>query len=148
MYRKDEKGKLITCAVVLIDKDGNILGCHAGKDPEKGFDFPKGCADEGETDLEAAKRELQEETGIYLDDDEHIIDCGIHPHNTKKVIHLFLYKVSAFPDLQYLRCTTFFKAFGKEYPEVNGYEVISKENRHKFNQVLQNKFEIIDKHNC
>jgi len=35
---------------------------------EKGFwEFPKGHAESGETPIEAAKRELHEETGLYLE---------------------------------------------------------------------------------
>ena len=62
-------GKKITAAVVIIDKDGNILGCHGtGKPKDNGYDFPKGCVEEGETDEFAAARELKEEANIYICD--------------------------------------------------------------------------------
>ena len=151
-------GKKITAAVVIIDKDGNILGCHGtGKPKDSGYDFPKGCVEEGETDEFAAARELKEEANIYICDFEkpifwnefdRLIDCGIHPHNKEKNIHIFLYKTNSFPDLSTLTCTTFFEGKnGKKYPEIDGYKIISKEERGMFNKVLQNKFDIIDSFN-
>ena len=151
-------GKKITSAVVLIDKEGSILGCHGfGKPKDSGYDFPKGCVEEGESDAYAAARELMEEADIYLYDPythgkgynkvHELIDCGIHPHNKEKDIHIFLFKVNGFPELKDLKCTSFFEVNGKKYPEIDGYEVITKENRNKFNKVLQNKFDIIDSFN-
>lgn len=136
--------KKITAAVVMIDKDGNILGCHGtGKPKNYGFDFPKGEVDDGERDIDAAIRELHEETSIILSRDN-LVDIGVYPHNKKKDIHLFLCKANELPNPKYLKCTSFFELNGKQIPEVDFYEIISKENRNKFNMVLQNKFEIID----
>lgn len=143
-------GKKITAAIVVIDSDGNILGCHGcGKKQNEGYDFPKGCVNEGETDIQAACRELQEETDIYmLDYDKcRLIDAGIHPHNKEKNIHLFIFKTSYFPPVEQLKCSTYFEYKGKKFPEIDGYKIISKDNRSMFNKVLQNKFEIIDKFN-
>ena len=86
MY-KIVNGKKITAAVVIIDSEGNILGCHGtGKPAGRGYDFPKGCVEEDEADIAAAIRELREETDIYLDDSYRLIDAGVHPHNKKKNI--------------------------------------------------------------
>ena len=149
--------KKVTAAVVIIDSEGNILGCHCtGKPKDSGYDFPKGEVEEGETHKEAAVRELREETDIYLNDPERkstwsevdkLIDCGIYPHNKEKDIHIFLYRTNYFPDIKQLKCSTYFDANGKKYPEVDGYKIISKEERGMFNKVLQNKFEIIDSFN-
>ena len=143
-------GKMVTAAVVMIDKEGSILACHAyGRKPDEGYDFPKGCVDEGEDDLQAAIRELREETDIHLLDYDRarIIDAGVFPHNKEKRIHIFIYKTDYFPDLSQLKCTSYFEFKGKEYPEVDSYKIISKDERYMFNKVLQNKFEIIDKYN-
>jgi hypothetical protein len=43
-----------------------------------------------------------------------------------------------------LKCITYFELHGKHYPEVDGYKIISKEERNMFNKVLWNKFTIID----
>lgn len=140
----------VTAAIVMIDKDGNILACHAtGRKENEGYDFPKGLVEPGETDIEAARRELMEETDIHLLDYDmaRIIDLGVFPHNKEKDIHIFFYKTTWFPDLSQLKCSTFFERNGKLIPEVNGYKIISKEERHLFNKVLHNKFDIIDKYN-
>ena len=136
--------KKITAAVVMIDNNGNILGCHGtGKPKDYGFDFPKGEVEEGERDIDAAIRELREETGFVLSRDN-LIDIGVYPHNKKKDIHLFLCKMNKLPNPVGLKCTSFFELNGKQIPEVDFYEIIPMEDRKKFNLVLQNKFEIID----
>ena len=149
MKKKINMKKKITAAIVIIDKDGNILACHGtGKPKDSGYDFPKGCVDEGETDIQGAVRELREETNIFLYDVGSLIDAGIHPHNKEKDIHIFIYKVDAFPTLTNLSCSTYFTAKnGTQYPEINGYKIISKSERGMFNKVLQNKFDIIDSFN-
>lgn len=142
--------KQTTCAIVLIDKDGSILGCHSyGQKENKGYDFPKGCKEENETDLEAACRELYEETNIKLtkEDIKDLIDLGLHKHNKEKNIHIFMLRVEEFPSLDLLKCNSYFERHGKEYPEVDGYKIITKDERGIFNDVLQNKFELIDKNN-
>ena len=134
MY-KIVNGKKITAAVVIIDNEGNILGCHGtGKPAGRGYDFPKGCVEKDEAD-------------IYLDDSYRLIDAGVHPHNKEKNIHIFIYKTNYFPDLNQLKCSTFFEVYGKQFPEVDSYKIISKSERGMFNKVLQNKFDIIDSFN-
>lgn len=157
-YKILENGKKITCAVVMINRAGDILGCHGfGKDIDRDYDFPKGCAEEGESDKFAAARELAEETNIYLYDPttnngynlfDKMIDCGIHHHNKEKDIHIFLYKMIGFPDIDDLKCKSFFEdENGNSHPEMDGYMIIKKNERHKFMKVLQDKFDIIDKFN-
>jgi len=142
--------KIISCALVIIDKYRNILGCHGtGKPNENGYDFPKGCAEEGENHLDAALRELMEETGIILSKSEPIIDAGIHYHNKRKDIHIFIYRIKQFPDVKTLNCTSYFiDRNGKETLEMDSFKIISKNERKElFYHGLQNKFELIDKIN-
>jgi 8-oxo-dGTP pyrophosphatase MutT (NUDIX family) len=146
-YKLDENGKLMTCAVVIINKNGDILGCHGtGKPNGEGYDFPKGCSDLGESDLQTALRELYEETGIIMSNEE-LIDCGIHNHNKEKNIHIFLCKTDTMPMIEKLKCSSYFNFNGKQFPEIDYYEIIPKNKRDKFNKVLQDKFKIIDSFN-
>lgn len=146
-------GKKVTCAVVIIDAEGSILACHGtNKGKDTGYDFPKGCAEENEADIVAAIRELREETDIILrdggyDDSFRLIDCGIYPHNKEKRIHIYLYRVTSFPSLSELKCTTYFEYKGQQFPEVDGYRIVPKKERSVFNKVLWDKFTIIDKFN-
>lgn len=51
--------------VVLFHADGRVwLGRRAGTPPPWNWQFPQGGVDEGEELLEAARRELYEETGV------------------------------------------------------------------------------------
>ena len=107
--------KKTTCAVVIINKEGDILGCHSMGSVT--YDFPKGCVEPGESDIDAAVRELKEEAGICVDK-ETLIDCGIYNHNREKYIHIFIKQVSEFPNLNSLYCTTYFERYGKKL-EIN-----------------------------
>ena len=139
--------KRITAAVVIINKDGDILGCHGtGKPRESGFDFPKGLVEENETDIQGALRELREETGLVLSESD-LLDCGVHKHNKEKDIHIFLHRTDDMPLIWSLECNSFFSIGEKQFPEVDFFEIIGKGNRDKFNKVLWNKFEIIDSFN-
>ncbi len=53
------------CNVIAIDKDGNFLIERQYRHAQRqvGYEMPAGCVEEGETPLEAAQRELYEETG-------------------------------------------------------------------------------------
>lgn len=141
-------GKKVTAAVVIINKVGDILGCKVtGKNT---YDFPKGCVDEDECDIDGAFRELYEETCIRVmapESYDNIVDCGVYPHNRGKNIHIFLWRIESFPDLSALECVSCFKRNGKMIPEVNGYKIISKTERNLFNRILQDKFQMIDKTN-
>lgn len=138
--------------MVLIDKDGSILGCHGtGKPKDSGYDFPKGCVDDGETHFEAALRELHEETNLTLDKlvdngfiaSDHITDLGVYRHNSTKNIHIYVCPVKNIP-FDELSCNSFFERNGKQYPEVDGYRMIGKDERFMFNKVLWDKFCVID----
>ena len=145
--------KKTTSAIVIINPDGDILACHGtGRPWTCGYDFPKGCVEAGEEDMDAAIRELKEETGLSLEElgrggREHLKDCGVHSHSKEKNIHIFLYKVDRFPSLEGLKCTTYFEYKGCTLPEMNGYRILHPSERDKFNKVLWNKFEMIDKIN-
>ena len=144
----ENNNKPVTCAMVLADKDGSILACHAtGRPSDRGYDFPKGIREPGESDLEAAKRELYEETGIVFDTYPwagSVQDLGTHYHNRYKDIHIFMCPVTEFPDVSGLVCRSYFERNGAEIPEMDGHRVIKKGERNLLNHVLQDKFELID----
>jgi len=51
--------------IVLVARDGRVwLGRRATTPPPLNWQFPQGGIDAGETELDAALRELQEETGV------------------------------------------------------------------------------------
>lgn len=56
--------------IIVFDKDDkNVLMCKREKEPYKGkFNLVGGKVEEGESDIDAAYRELNEETGIKKDE--------------------------------------------------------------------------------
>ena len=50
--------------IVLFRKDGKVLLCERIENYPKRWQFPQGGIDEGETPLQAAVRELREETSV------------------------------------------------------------------------------------
>ncbi|MFH9958986.1 NUDIX domain-containing protein [Streptomyces roseolus] len=60
-----------TADVVAVTDDGRVLLIKRGWDPYEGhWALPGGHVDRGETSLRAAVRELEEETGVRVTEDE------------------------------------------------------------------------------
>jgi predicted NUDIX family NTP pyrophosphohydrolase len=60
--------KIVTCGIYIFRSDNRFLIGHPTKHKEHIWSIPKGRIDDGETDLfEVAKRELEEEANIKLD---------------------------------------------------------------------------------
>ncbi len=85
-----DEGERLSCGFVLARQNGDqwlTLMLRAWRN----WDFPKGIREGGETALEAARREVAEETGIdaiELDWGEVCIDTG--PYNRGKTARYFL----------------------------------------------------------
>tara|TARA_B100000123_G_C25595456_1_gene368994 strand:- start:250 stop:660 length:411 start_codon:yes stop_codon:yes gene_type:complete len=88
-----------SCGIILFHSDDFLLIQHSVKLGEKGhWDFPKGHIEGNETELETAKRELEEETGIrefkLVDGFKEKISYSIHkgPKVIMKEVTFFLAK--------------------------------------------------------
>ena len=117
--------KQLTCGVVFVDtKKQKILMIHPTY--QKDFwDLPKGRQEKGETPLEAAVREVYEETSIVLDPiKDKLIDYGRHPYNKHKQIHLFTCVDKDF-DVYKLKCTSMVEGLRTVFPEVDDFELFS-----------------------
>lgn len=117
--------KQLTCGVVFVDtKKQKILMVHPTH--QKDFwDLPKGRQEEGETPLETAVREVYEETSIILDPEkDKLMDCGRHPYNKHKQIHLFTCFDKDF-DVFKLKCTSMVEGLRTVFPEVDEFELFS-----------------------
>lgn len=108
-----------TSAGVIITDGINLLICHVTGTVR--WDLPKGGVDEGETDIEAAVRELREETSLIVEPTQ-LVPLGTFSYNKRKNLSLFLYKVDTMPDPQSLYCkSTFISSKGYTRMEMDGY---------------------------
>lgn len=116
--------KSLSCGVIIIDKASRkILACHPSMRSYRdgNWDIPKGHLEHNETYIEAALRELNEETGIILNSDN-LFDCGMFLYNNYKDLYLFVAEYDV--DLNKLECSTYFNYDGRRLLEINDYKLI------------------------
>ncbi|QOL48772.1 NUDIX hydrolase [Massilia litorea] len=111
----------VSCGTLVLNARGQLLLCHVTH--TAAWDIPKGMRDPGETSLEAAMRELQEEAGAVFDAGR-FLDLGEFDYRRDKRLHLF--RVDAgdeLGDLAQLSCTSFYphQKTGKPTPETDGF---------------------------
>ena len=82
--------RTLSCGVILLDRGGRVLLAHATETSH--WDIPKGQGDPGETPIDAALRELREETGVVLAPDR-LKDLGRFAYRRDKDLHLFAARI-------------------------------------------------------
>ena len=88
------------------------------------WNLPKGVKEDDETTLDAAIREIKEETNISIDTDVDVITIiGRLPYLKKKDLFLFNIKLKEFPIG--LKCNSFFERNGKQIPEMVDFKWVS-----------------------
>ena len=93
-----------SCGVIVTDGRRVLLG-HATRSPR--WDIPKGVAEPGETLAGAAVRELFEETGLTVPEDN-LVELGVHSYLRGKDLALFAWMTQHLPDPGELNCTSRF----------------------------------------
>ena len=116
------KKKLATsCGTLIVNKKGEVLLCHVTGTNH--WDIPKGMQDAGESTLEAAIRELWEETGLEFDE-VLFKEIGCFDYRKDKRLHLYTVRAAEdFDSLGHLICTSHFPhhVTGKPTPEMDGF---------------------------
>lgn len=82
-----------SCGAVLYRRNNDKIEYLIIKDRNDNYAFPKGHNEEGETYLEAAKREIKEEVGLDVELDEdcmYSISYLINEGTIKKNVHFYL----------------------------------------------------------
>jgi len=125
-------GRSVSCGVILIDREGRILLAHATETSH--WDIPKGQGDPGETPIEAALRELHEETGISLAPGR-LKDLGRFAYRPEKDLHLFAVRVrDGEVDPDRCICTSMFpsRRNGAPIPEMDGFRWVEPDEVERF----------------
>lgn len=127
----------------IIECYGRWLVAHVTNGTS--WDFPKGGVDEGETHLEAAVREVLEETSFDLKPHLHrgIIDYGQHPYISGKQLHLFGIKVPDV-DVNLLECTEMVIRPTHSFPECDAFMLIEPRKRDQYLSFSMQKW--VDSH--
>jgi 8-oxo-dGTP pyrophosphatase MutT (NUDIX family) len=118
-------GRTVSCGVVILNAQGDVLLCHATETSH--WDVPKGQADPGEEPVEAALRELVEETGIVLPA-ARLKDLGRFLYRRDKDLHLFAVRVTDEEvQLDKCVCESYFprRGDGTMIPEMDAYRWVS-----------------------
>jgi 8-oxo-dGTP pyrophosphatase MutT (NUDIX family) len=110
-----------TCGVLVSDGTRLVLG-HATRSPR--WDIPKGLAEEGETFVAAAIRELQEETSLIAPPND-LVDLGVHDYLPSKRLALFGWYQDLLPNPQLLVCRSTALIGGILLPELDRFEIFS-----------------------
>lgn len=121
--------KAVSCGFIVFAKEtGAVLACHPTGRPdamEMSYDIPKGHLEAGESALDAALRELKEETGIALPEDAPVHEIGLVPYQKQKSLHLFSTVLpTAMLKVDRLHCdSTFVDSFGNTKKEIDSYRL-------------------------
>jgi len=117
----------VSCGTLVVDADRRLLLCHVTGTPK--WDIPKGMQDPGETELQAAVRELREETGLAFEP-ARFHELGRFDYRRDKALHLYRVEVGdTLPDLGHLVCHSYFPhhVTGKPTPEMDGFRWAARE---------------------
>ncbi|KVD83152.1 NUDIX hydrolase [Burkholderia stagnalis] len=113
--------RTVSCGVVILDRAGRVFLAHATDTTH--WDIPKGQGEPGESPLQAALRELLEETGIAFAPGR-LVDLGRFVYRHDKDLHLFAVRV-ADEEVDPARCvcTSLFpsRRDGTMIPEMDAY---------------------------
>jgi 8-oxo-dGTP pyrophosphatase MutT (NUDIX family) len=131
----NKKPKKVSCGFIIEDPNCKILFCHPTGSGKR-YDFPKGIRDDTDaSDLDAAIRELKEETGLSdLDlDMSSMVDLGQRSYSKEKDLHLFLVKAREPLSNYFLSCESMFiTESGRKLPEIDGYVISTLSNEQEF----------------
>jgi putative (di)nucleoside polyphosphate hydrolase len=116
-----------SCGTLIINKHGELLLCHVTGTSH--WDIPKGLREPGESTLEAAMRELREETGLQFDE-AMFQEIGSFEHLRNKRLHLYKARApESLDSLGNLICTSYFShdVTGDPTPEMDSFRWASRE---------------------
>ncbi|ACR29327.1 NUDIX hydrolase [Burkholderia glumae] len=123
--RPGRAARALSCGTVLLDPAGRLLLAHATETSH--WDIPKGHIDPGESERDAALRELFEETGIALAP-ARLVDLGRFAYRSDKDLYLFAARLREDEtDLSACLCTSMFpsRTTGASIPEMDAFRWVA-----------------------
>ena len=114
------KKMITTTCGILITNGTDILICHPTNSTH--WDIPKGRQDPGESYADSAIRELWEETGISIKEDN-LVYLGVYDYKPTKQLALFKYQIDTMPDPTQCRCESKFLKDGEMHAEMDQFSV-------------------------
>jgi putative (di)nucleoside polyphosphate hydrolase len=105
---------------VIVTNGKYILVGHVTGEPRWICDIPKGRVEPDESFLQAAIRELKEETGLEAESDI-LVPMGVHAYTKNKDLALYLWVVTELPELASLFCASRYSADGESHPELDWF---------------------------
>ena len=115
--------RTISAGVIVINERGEVLLGHATYQPH--WDIFKGGIDAGETPLEAAIREMREESGLSIQAAD-LVEIGEIRFSPKKDLHLYMMRVQSDKiDLTLLKCTSMVQMGAHVFPEMDAYKWVA-----------------------
>lgn len=114
----DPQARKLSCGLVIVNDRAEVLLCHVtGHDH---WDLPKGGLRAGESTVEAALRETEEETGLVLGADM-LLDLGRLPYRPRKDLHLYALRMQRFDTAGLVCRSRFVDGRGERQPEMDGF---------------------------
>jgi len=117
----------VSCGTLVVNPQRELLLGHVTHTPK--WDIPKGMREPGETELEAAMRELLEEAGLVFEAGA-FRELGPFAYRRDKSLHLFLVEAGEEQcRLEQLHCASTFPhhVTGRQTPEMDGYRWAARE---------------------
>ena len=118
-FAMPSRSRGLSCGIVVLLDSNELLLCHVTG--QRQWDLPKGGIHVGESPLDAALRETEEETGLVLRADA-LLDLGRQAYTTRKDLHLFAC-LSKRIDPRELHCASCFveRLSGRARPEMDAF---------------------------